>query len=116
MLGHAENFLTPDRAGALRGRVAFPERRMPGHTPGALLIRRTAFEALGGFDEGLPAGEALDFFARLQASELRVRLLDEVVLRRRVHGANTTLHDPALHAGYLEVARRAIARAREAPA
>ena len=39
-------------------------------------------------------------------------MIDEVVRRRRVHGANATLHDPALHAGYLEVARRAIARKR----
>jgi hypothetical protein len=64
-----------------------------------------------GFDESLPAGEVVDFFARVRAS-LRLRVLDEVVLLRRVHGGNVTLHDPALHAGYLEAARRAIARSR----
>lgn len=116
VLGHAQNFLTQERADALRGRVAFAERPLAGHAPGALLIRRCAFETLGGFDEALPAGEAVDFFARLQASRLRVRILEEVVLLRRVHGDNTTLHDPALHAGYLEVARRAIARRKGMPA
>ena len=45
-----------------------------------------------------------------------MRLIDEVVLLRRVHGANTSLRDPDLRAGYLEVARRAIARRREATA
>ena len=38
------------------------------------------------------------------------------VLLRRIHGDNTSIHDPHLHAGYLEVARRAIARRREATA
>ena len=81
-----------------------------GYNPGALLIRREAFEALGGFDESLGLGEVVDFFARLR--DRRLRMLDEVVLRRRIHGANSTLSDPTLHAGYLEAARRAIARRR----
>jgi glycosyltransferase involved in cell wall biosynthesis len=81
-----------------------------GYNPGALLIRREAFEALGGFDESLGLAEVVDFFARLR--DLRLRMLDEVVLRRRIHGANSTLSDPTLHAGYLEAARRAIVRRR----
>ena len=81
-----------------------------GYNPGALLIRREAFEALGGFDETLGLAEVVDFFARLRQRPLR--MLDEVVLRRRIHGANSTLSDPTLHAGYLEAARRAIARRR----
>ncbi len=81
-----------------------------GYNPGALLIRREAFEALGGFDESLGLAEVVDFFVRLR--DLRLRMLDEVVLRRRIHGANSTLSDPTLHAGYLEAARRAIARRR----
>ena len=107
VVGHAENF-------AMRGTegLRFAEGPRPGYLPGALLIRRGAFEALGGFDESLPAGEVPDFFSR--ASELRVRVLDDVVLHRRVHGANTSIRDPDLHAGYLEVARRAIARRRDA--
>ena len=108
VIGHVENFLTPERAAALRGRVGFAEGRLPGYLPGALLMRNASFP---GFDESLPAGEVVDFFARVRAS-LRLRVLDEVVLLRRVHGGNVTLHDPALHAGYLEAARRAIARSR----
>ena len=105
VLGHSINFAQP---GAERYR--FAEGPRPGYNPGSMLIRRSAYEALGGFDESLPAGEVVDFFAR--AADLRINVIDEVVHRRRVHGANATLHDPALHAGYLEVARRAIARKR----
>jgi hypothetical protein len=43
----------------------------------------------------------------------RVRVLEEVVLWRRVHGANTTLTDLAWRRSYLEAARRSIARHRE---
>jgi len=105
VLGHSVNFA---EQGAERYR--FAEGPRPGYNPGSLLIRRAAYEALGGFDESLPSGEVVDFFSR--AAVLRTSVIDEVVLRRRVHGANTTLHDPALHAGYLEAARRAIARKR----
>ena len=55
--------------------LRFAEGPRPGYLPGALLIRRAAFETLGGFDESLPAGEVPDFFSR--ASELRVRVLDD---------------------------------------
>lgn len=107
VIGHAENFAMPGSEA-----LGFADGPRPGYLPGALLIRRAAFEALGGFDESLPAGEVLDFFSR--AGAVRMRVIDEVVLHRRVHGANSSLHDPDLHAGYLEVARRAIARRRTA--
>ena len=57
VIGHARNFVMPG-AEDLR----FAEGAVPGYNPGALLIRRAAFELLGGFDESLPSGEVLDFF------------------------------------------------------
>jgi len=83
----------------------------PGWHVGAMLMRRAAFTP---FDDTLDGGETVEWLSRLPAD--RVRVLEEVVLLRRVHGANTTLTDHAWRASYLEVARRAILRSREAGA
>ena len=74
-------------------------------------MRRAAFTP---FDETMRGGETVEWLSRLAPS--RVRVLDEIVLLRRVHGDNTTLQDPSWQASYLEAARRAIARSRETPA
>jgi len=111
VIGHVQNFLTPERAAALHGRVAFAREPLPGWHVGALLMRREAFTP---FDEAMNGGETVEWLSRLEPS--RVRVLDEIVLLRRVHGDNTTLQDTSWQASYLEVARRAIARNRETPA
>ena len=51
-------------------------------TSGAcMLIRRSAFESLGGLDEGYPMHfEDLDFMARLQQAGWRIRLLPDVAI------------------------------------
>lgn len=112
VVGGVRNFLDPERARQLAGRVAFREGEAVGYTAGALLIRREAFDALGGFDESTELGETLDFFARAR-ERLRFAEVGEVVLERRIHGDNHTLQDPAgLHADYLRAARAAIVRRR----
>ena len=63
-------------AGSRLGRVA------PGYTPGALMVRRTAFEAVGPFDESLAIGADSDWFVRLAQSDVRLDVLRELVLRK----------------------------------
>jgi glycosyltransferase involved in cell wall biosynthesis len=97
VIGHVQRFREPERY----------EPPRPGWHVGAMLMRRTAFAP---FDESLDGGETVEWLSRLPAD--RVRVLDDVVLHRRVHDGNTTLTDLAWRASYLEVARRAIARHR----
>ena len=52
-------------------------------------MRRAAFTP---FDETMNGGETVEWLSRLKPS--RVRVLDEIVLLRRVHGDNTTLQRP----------------------
>jgi glycosyltransferase involved in cell wall biosynthesis len=101
VIGHVQRF--HERGGT--------EPPRPGWHVGAMLMRRAAFTP---FDESLDGGETVEWLSRLPAA--RVRVLDEVVLLRRVHGANTTLTDRAWQTSYLEIARRAIVRSREAEA
>ena len=55
---------------------------------GALMIRRSAFERVGPFDEQITQREVVDWGARLRRSGITVAPIDEVVLQRRLHPNN----------------------------
>jgi glycosyltransferase involved in cell wall biosynthesis len=56
---------------------------------GTLLAPRLVFQRLGPFDEKL-RWENLPWFLRAAGLGARIEVLDEVLMRRRLHGANAT--------------------------
>ncbi len=87
--------------------------RSPARLPGSILVTRNALARVGNFDTALCGGEGVEWVARFDAAGLRWCSVSEVVLRRRIHGANKS-RDPkyAGRPGLLEVARRSIAAKR----
>jgi hypothetical protein len=83
---------------------------MKGGVCGSTVIRRSVFDALGGF----PVGEGVsDFFGLAHGLSDR-REIDDVILERRIHGANYTLTNrEEVRSGYLRSARAAILAKRE---
>jgi glycosyltransferase involved in cell wall biosynthesis len=79
---------------------------------GAMLVRRAAFDRVGGFNPAFRVGETIDWVARADAAGVLWRTVGAVVLRRRLHETNTT----ALHAGargdYLRVLKASLDRRR----
>jgi glycosyltransferase involved in cell wall biosynthesis len=55
---------------------------------GTLLIRKEAFLRVGLLDESFQVGEFIEWFSRAKLERLRWKSLEEVVLRRRIHGEN----------------------------
>jgi glycosyltransferase involved in cell wall biosynthesis len=88
VFGHVREFISPDLAGAERDRLRCDGVLRPGIVPGSMMVRRQAFDGVGGFDETLKVGEALDWLGRARACGLRETMLAEHVLSRRLHGAN----------------------------
>jgi glycosyltransferase involved in cell wall biosynthesis len=87
----------------------------PGMLPSTLTMRRQAFVDTGGFAVDLPTGEFIDWMARCRQAGRAFRVLDRVVVHRRVHDDNVTRDTDVLRRGYLEVARRAVARHQRLP-
>lgn len=87
---------------------------MVGRMAGSMLARRSAFARVGPIDESLASAEMLDWFARADEAEITVATVPELVLIRRVHGANMMIanSDGAQHR--LAVLRGAIQRRRAA--
>ncbi|HUG28124.1 MAG TPA: glycosyltransferase family A protein [Gemmatimonadales bacterium] len=113
VFGHVEQFAEADAppgvvAGLTPDRVVQPSRL---HT--AMLIRRDAFDRIGPFAVAHRIAGVVEWADRARRAGLREQMLGEVVLRRRLHGANIGLHQQgAARADYLAMARAALARRR----
>ncbi len=51
------------------------------------LVRRSAYERIGGFHPA-PTGDLLEWTSRAVAADLRYVQIDETVLERRIHATN----------------------------
>ena len=86
--GHVEQFYSPELAESLARRVRRPDALLPGHAFGAMLVRREAFARVGPVSTLREKAECVDWCLRASDLGLRVRMLPETVLRRRLHEAN----------------------------
>jgi len=110
----AEHFLQPGCAPPPGFRRTLLDRPVPGMLPETMIARPAAFARVGGFDPALAVGGDTDWFARARDAGLKMALLPEVLLRKRVHGANTSLADPQINGQLLTVLRDSLARKRAA--
>jgi glycosyltransferase involved in cell wall biosynthesis len=112
VFGHAEQFYSPELEESLKGTIHFATGSLPGYLPGAMLVRREAFLRVGFFDAGLRVGEFIDWYMRALDHGLNSCLAREVVLRRRIHDANTGIKERDARKDYLRVLRASLDRRR----
>lgn len=119
--GHVEQFHSPDLDPALARTMRCPPEPIPGFVMGALLVRRSVFRATA-FDPSIDAAQGVDWFVRAMDAGLRVRMLPDVVLRRRLHADNYSrrgiqrLHFPRILKASLDRRRDGAGPARAIPA
>lgn len=88
---------------------------------GALVVRKSVFLTTA-FDPRIDAAQGVDWFVRAMDAGLRVRVLAEVVLRRRLHAANYSRRGiqreylPQILKASLDRRRDGVGRARAIPA
>lgn len=104
--GMVEQFSTEDVA----KRRQVPSDRTAARRAGTVLLRRSAFEAVGGFDESLTLGEMIDWISRAEGKGLRLAAVERLVLRRRIHDGNTTILRRTAQADYLRLLHSGLRR------
>jgi glycosyltransferase involved in cell wall biosynthesis len=104
----------------VEGRVEPPQlKRDPIYgEPGGIqlvtaMIRRDVLEQVDGFDPSYRYAEDRDLFIRLREHGVEIAVLPEVVLHKRLHGANMTMNPPTTHP-MLRSLHEKLERAREA--
>lgn len=80
--------------------------------PGALLIRRTAFDRVGLYCEDMKRGSDVDWICRARDAGIKSQLIEPVVLLRRMHQANSSIDEALFVSELLRVARASVDRKR----
>jgi glycosyltransferase involved in cell wall biosynthesis len=83
-----------------------------GALPGTLVARRRAFEVAGLFDPAYEITSDTDWLVRAADAGLRHEMLPDVLLRWRLHGANTSYRRQELKGDLLRTMRASVARKR----
>jgi glycosyltransferase involved in cell wall biosynthesis len=65
----------------------------------SMMVRRSAFDRVGPFDESFRMGSDHEWMCRAETANVRTALVDRVLLVRRIHGANLTYHTEGMRRG-----------------
>jgi glycosyltransferase involved in cell wall biosynthesis len=114
VFGHVEEFYSEDLPAPLRERLKLRPGAMPGIVPGTLLIRRGAFDCVGPFHPEARMGDFMEWYLRATDARLSQLMLDDVLLRRRVHADNMGARERDRRPEYARILKAALDRRRAA--
>jgi glycosyltransferase involved in cell wall biosynthesis len=80
--------------------------------PMTMVVRRAAFEQVGGFDESMRVAEDFDWMLRASEQGIEIARLSSVLLRRRVRADSLTQDAEAARAGFFRAFKARIDRHR----
>lgn len=89
VLGHAIQF-TDGLDAEVEQRVRIPAGPQPGQHLDALMASQRTWDRIGPWPEHQRAGEGLVWFLRATELGLRHLMLPDVIVRRRIHGSNSS--------------------------
>lgn len=80
----------------------------------SMMIRRSIFDELGGFDPSFRVAEDTDLLVRMRQREIEIAILPVIILNRRFHGGNLTADRSSPNA-LLRSLRQKLDRERSSP-
>lgn len=112
VFGHIEQFVSPELGPDAQARLTCPHRPQPAFLANTMLMPRTVWDRVGPFSTTAVRSEFLEWLLRAREHGLREVMLDDVVLRRRLHGSNHGLVRRDLAGEYAVALKRALDRRR----
>lgn len=93
-------------------RTELLNRTAPGFLMESLMVRTEAFARVGLFNPAFPVSEDSDWFMRARDAGLKMAILPEVLIRKRVHAGSATMQERSTSRLLLTALRGSIARKR----
>lgn len=112
VFGRMEQFVSPELDPALQERLRPRAADLAALSPCTLLIRTASYRRVGDLDSTWKVGEFLDWLLKARERGLRTRMLDENVLRRRIHRDNMGLREKDSRSDYARILRASLERRR----
>ena len=112
VFGNAEQFISPELSEENQKSLRNELTKIPGFAAGTMLIRKETFLKVGWFDERLELGEYIDWFCRAKDMGLKYHMLNDIVLKRRIHTTNMGISKRRHLTDYTAILRAALARKR----
>jgi len=88
VFGFVEQFRSPELDPDLIHIAEGAEGPMVGHHSGTMLLRREVFDSIGPFDPTIRFGQFIDWFSRAIDGHFRIRVIEDIVMLRRLHLSN----------------------------
>jgi glycosyltransferase involved in cell wall biosynthesis len=111
-LSRVRFFLEPGCAVPPSFRRELLEGSHEGRMMETLIARRTVFDTVGLLNPELAPTDDVDWFARAGDLGVRMAVLPDVLVARRVHDVNLTWTSPSVHANLLKILRASVNRKR----
>lgn len=86
--GMVKNFFDEGFPEEEKSKFGYMDTLLQGHVVSAMLVRREVFDTVDPFDESLKVGSMMDLLIRVKESGVKIDLLPDLVLMRRVHEGN----------------------------
>jgi hypothetical protein len=112
VFGYVEQFISPELPDEHQNNLKPELEKMQGFVAGAMLIKKATFLKAGLFNEKLELGEFIDWFSRAKDLGLSFHVLEEILLKRRIHTSNMGIYKKQHLKDYTALLREAIARKR----
>ncbi len=112
VFGLVKQFISPDCDEETKNKLECPEGNMPGYLAGTMLIKKDSFLKVGFFDDKWRVGEYIDWYARAVELKLQSVMLNDIVLKRRLHGNNIGSQHRDLRTDFIKIVRASLDRKR----
>lgn len=99
IFGHVSQFISPDCESSS---VKMPSKQAGIH-PGTLLLKRDLFLKIGLFPTDVKIGEFLSWYLKATEQKVRVIMLPDVLMRRRVHKNNLSLREASHRSQFAKI-------------
>ncbi len=113
VFGNVVQFNSTESDNTLKSASGQNDEILPGYIPSAMVIKHDSFSRVGPFDENWGLGEWIDWYTKAIDHGLKIHMLTQVVMKRRIHESNIGIRERDQRFEYVRVLKKTLDRRRK---